>query len=146
MKETYAPDITYPTNSATVSVQCTVTHSVLIRASRAAIMGCLVVPTLPRFNRIISNSHSTFVYLRTKSIQNYICDTNERLIVDFASPKGMTFSSKMHHKAFGGRASMRSQRFHRPLAGCRGGVPEREGRRRGKGRDTPLLQTDSATG
>ena len=46
--------------------------------------------TYPRFNQIISNSHRTFAYLHTLSIQNSSCDTNKWLIVDFVPSDGKT--------------------------------------------------------
>jgi len=51
------------------------------------IKGCPIMVGHVRFNQIITNSHRTFACLCTMSIQNSYCDTNNSLIVDFASSK-----------------------------------------------------------
>jgi len=49
---------------------------------------------------VVSNSHTTFAYLRTTSFQNSSCDPNQWLIVDLCHQRH-DFQLKMHHKWLG---------------------------------------------
>ena len=70
-------------------VKSLVSAGVLAADTQDLTNGCPIMVGHPECSQIISNSHSTFAYLRTMSIQNSSCDTNRSkwLIVDFESLK-----------------------------------------------------------
>ena len=49
-------------------------------------------------------------HLRTMSIQNFSCDTNKWLVVEFLCHQMHDLQLIMHHKAFGGRALLKPAR------------------------------------